>query len=115
MFFDLDGRPGIYDWGGSIGRWGHDLNYAVIGSLEIEDRRRHERAVLRHYLERLEAHGGPAITWDDAWLSWRRQTIHGFMWVMCSPRQQPEDLITLQTERFSSAAVDHDMLGALEA
>jgi aminoglycoside phosphotransferase (APT) family kinase protein len=114
MFFGLDGRPGIYDWGGSIGRWGHDINYAIIGSLEIEDRRKHERDVLRHYLERLAANGGPAIGWDDAWLSWRRQTIHGFMWVMCSPRQQPEDLIALQTERFGSAAEDHEMLDALD-
>ena len=57
-------------------------------------------------LDRLAANGGPAIGWDDPWLSWRRQ--------MCSPRQQPEDLIALQTGRFGSAAEDHEMLDALE-
>ena len=114
MYIDADGRTGIYDWGGSIGRWAHDVNYAIVGSLTVEDRRAHETAILRHYLERLAAEGGPEIGWDDAWLSWRRQTIHGLLFMMCSPRQQPDDLIALQTERFGAAAQDHEMLDALE-
>jgi hypothetical protein len=115
MFFDLDGRPGFYDWTTKLGRWANDLNYAIVGSLEVEDRREHEQAILRHYLDRLVAYGGPAISWDDAWLAWRRQAIHGFIYMVCSPRQQPEDLIAIETIRFGWEAIDHDMLGALEA
>jgi aminoglycoside phosphotransferase (APT) family kinase protein len=113
MFFDLDGRPGLYDWSTGIGRWGNDLNYAIVGSLEVEDRREHEQPILRHYLDRLATYGGPRIPWDEAWLSWRRQTIHGFMYMLCSPRQQPEDLIRVQTIRFGWDAIDNDMLNAL--
>jgi hypothetical protein len=114
MFFDLDGNPGLYDWSTVLGRWANDLNYAVVGSLEVEDRREHEQAILRHYLERLVVHGGPDIQWDEAWLAWRRQTIHGFMYMLCSPRQQPEDLIALQTVRFGWEAIDNGMLESLE-
>jgi hypothetical protein len=115
MFFDLDGRPGLYDWSPSVGRWGDDLNYAIVGSLGIEDRREHEQPILGHYLEHLALNGGPVIPWDEAWLAWRRQTIHGFMYMLCSPRQQPEDLIAVQTLRFGWDAIDNDMLDALDA
>ena len=115
MFFELDGRPGLYDWGTGVGRWANDLNYAIVGSLEVEDRREHEQPILRHYLDRLAAYGGPTIPWDEAWLAWRRQTIHGYMYMLCSPRQQPDDLIAVQTIRFGWDAIDNDMLGALEA
>ena len=114
IYNDSEGRAGIYDWGPRVGRWANDLNYAIVGSLEVDDRRAHEQDILRHYLKQLTAHGGPTIEWDDAWLAWRRQTIHGFMYMLCSPRQQPEDLIALQTERFGHDAMDNDMLAALE-
>ncbi len=113
MFFDLDGRPGLYDWSPSVGRWGDDLNYAIVGSLGVDVRREHEQPILRHYLEHLALHGGPVIPWDEAWLAWRRQTIHGFMYMLCSPRQQPEELIAVQTVRFGWDAIDNDMLDAL--
>ena len=113
IYIDRQGRPGLYDWTGVVGRWAHDVNYAVIGMLPIGARREAERDVLHHYLATVEALGGAAPPWDEAWLTWRRQSIHGFLWVMCSPRQQPEDLIALQTERFTAAAIDHGMLEAL--
>ncbi|MDO8361694.1 MAG: phosphotransferase [Actinomycetota bacterium] len=112
-FFSADGTPGLYDWSPMAGRWGNDLNYAIVGSLEVDERREHEQPILRHYLHHLALHGGPQIPWDEAWLSWRRQTIHGFMYMLCSPRQQPEDLIALQTLRFGWDAIDNDMLSAL--
>jgi hypothetical protein len=114
MYLSRDGRPGLYDWVGVVGRWAHDVNYAVVGVLPVDVRREAEQDILRHYLSTVEALGGVAPSWGDAWLSWRRQSIHGFLWVMCSPRQQPEDLIALQTARFTAAAIDHDMLGALD-
>ena len=113
MFSDREGRVGLYDWSPHVGHWANDLNYAIVGSLDVEDRRANEQAILRYYLEGLRAHGGPEISWDEAWLAWRRQTIHGFMYMLCSPRQQPEDLIALQTVRFGHDAIDIDMLGAL--
>jgi hypothetical protein len=112
-FFETDGRPGILDWPCGVGHWGHDVTYGIISWLSIEARRAHDRSLFDHYLERVVAHGGPALDRDHAWLQWRQHIIHGFMWVMCSPRQQPEDLIVDQTARFCAAAVDHDMLGAL--
>ena len=112
-FFETDGRPGILDWPCGVGHWGHDVTYGIISWLSVEARRGHDRDLFAHYLDRLVAHGGPSLDRDSAWLEWRQHIIHGFMWVMCSPRQQPEELIIDQTARFAAAAVDHDMLGAL--
>jgi aminoglycoside phosphotransferase (APT) family kinase protein len=113
-FFETDGRPGILDWPCGVGHWAHDITYGIVSWLDTETRRAHDRELFEHYLARLEAHGGPRLERDAAWLDWRRHLIHGFMWVMCSPRQQPEDLITQQTSRFAAAAQDHDMLAALD-
>jgi aminoglycoside phosphotransferase (APT) family kinase protein len=115
LFVDGDGRPGLYDWIGCIGRWGHDVNYAIVGCLDVADGRRHAEAILDHYPERLASAGGPKLDRDRAWLSWRRQTIHGLLYMMCSPRQQPEAPIAQQTVRFAAAADDHDLLAILDA
>lgn len=114
LFLDREGRPGLYDWIGCLGRWAHDVNYAVVGSLAVEHRRQHEEAILDHYLERLANAGGPQLDRDRAWLSWRRQTIHGLLYMMCSPKQQPEALIAQQTVRFAAAAEDYELLAVLD-
>jgi hypothetical protein len=113
-FFEPDGRPGILDWPCGVGHWAHDVTYGIVSWLDIDVRRSSDHALFEHYLDRLVSNGGPELDPDEAWLDWRRHLIHGFMWVMCSPRQQPEELITQQTSRFAAAATDHDMLGALD-
>ncbi|MGH2794445.1 MAG: phosphotransferase [Actinomycetota bacterium] len=114
MYFESDGSPGFLDWQGAMcGTWAHDVTYFLISSLDIEDRRAHERALLEHYLDRLASYGAPAPGFDDAWLAYRRNVMHGFMWVVNPEELQPEDVNTACATRFATAAVDLESLASL--
>ena len=70
--FDDAGRIGFLDWGIlSVGAALHDASYFLCMALSIEDRRRCERDLLRHYLDALRAAGGTAIGLDAAWRAHR--------------------------------------------
>ena len=73
--FDDHGRTGFLDWGIiNVSTPMRDVSYFLNMAMGIEDRRTHERDLLRHYLDRRSAAGGSAITFDDAWHAHR---IHG--------------------------------------
>jgi aminoglycoside phosphotransferase (APT) family kinase protein len=73
--FDDHGRAGFLDWGIiNVSTPMRDVSYFLNMSMSIEDRRRNERELLRHYLERRTAAGGTEITLDEAWHAHR---IHG--------------------------------------
>ena len=115
MYFEPDGSPGFLDWQGAMcGTWAHDVTYFLIGSLDVEDRRSHERSLLEDYLDRLASYGAPAPGFDDAWLAYRRNVMHGFMWVVNPEELQPEDVNTACATRFATAAIDLESLAALE-
>jgi Ser/Thr protein kinase RdoA (MazF antagonist) len=66
---DLDGtRPVVVvDWGTiSAGLPGRDLAYLVATSLEVDDRRAHERSIVAHYNDALNANG-TLQSFDDSW------------------------------------------------
>ncbi|HJR19288.1 MAG TPA: phosphotransferase [Actinomycetota bacterium] len=114
MYFEPDGSPGFLDWQGAMcGTWAHDVTYFLIGSLDIDDRRANERSLLEHYLERLAAYGAPVPGFDDAWLAYRRNVMHGFMWVVNPEELQPEDVNTACATRFATAAIDLESLASL--
>lgn len=114
MYFEPDGSPGFLDWQGAMcGTWAHDVTYFVIGSLDIEERRKHERDLLSGYLDRLASYGAPAPGFDGAWLAYRRNVMHGFMWVVNPEALQPEDVNTACATRFATAAVDLESLASL--
>lgn len=70
--FDDRGRTGFLDWGIiSQGTPLRDVSYFLAMALSIEDRRRHERELLRHYLGVRAAGAGAPIGFDDAWLAHR--------------------------------------------
>jgi len=72
--FDDRGRTGFLDWGIiSLGTPLRDVSYFLAMALSIEDRRRHERALLRHYLAVRNAASGTPIDFDEAW---RAHRIH---------------------------------------
>ena len=72
--FDDRGRTGFLDWGIiSLGTPLRDVSYFLAMALSIEDRRRHERALLRHYLAVRNAGSGAPIDFDEAW---RAHRIH---------------------------------------
>ena len=66
--FDDHGRAGFLDWGIiNVSTPMRDVSYFLNMAMSIEDRQRHDRDLLRHYLDRRAAAGGSEITFDDAW------------------------------------------------
>ncbi|MBW2267799.1 MAG: phosphotransferase [Deltaproteobacteria bacterium] len=72
--FDDAGRTGFLDWGIiNLGTPLRDVSYFLTMALSVEDRRAHERDLLRLYLDFRTASGLPPISFDDAW---RAHRIH---------------------------------------
>jgi hypothetical protein len=115
MYFEADGAPGLLDWQCAMrGSWAHDVTYSIICSLDVDDRRANERALLAHYLNCLAGAGGQPPDPDRAWLEYRRHILHGF--AMTTPSaldQASEDTTTTMARRCQLAAADHDVLTTL--
>jgi thiamine kinase-like enzyme len=113
VYLDADGRPSLVDW--QLVQRGPallDVGYHIAASLTVEDRRRVERDLVQHYLDRLTAAGVDPPAWDDAWLEIRRGIVLGFfLWgitLMVDPA-----ITTRMLERLGTAAADHDALESL--
>jgi aminoglycoside phosphotransferase (APT) family kinase protein len=73
VFLD-DGRVGFFDWGLSrVSTPMRDVSYFLTMTVDPDERRRSEHALLRLYLDSLRAAGGPDIGFDDAWSTHRVQ------------------------------------------
>lgn len=113
-FRDRDGRPGLLDWQMSMGGpYATDFTELMTSALTIDDRRSHERDLLKHYLDSLTKEGVHAPSFDDAWLSYRQNTLYPVMWVTIPDVMQPTEVTALATERASAAADDLDALASL--
>lgn len=114
-FFDTDGSPGFYDWQTlSFGPWGHDVSYYIASALAVEDRRKSDRDLIRHYLEALRGNGVTAPpSFDEAWLVMRRYIAYGLhIWATNPVEFQPEDVCTAMTTRLGVAAEDYEFFDA---
>jgi len=113
LFLDGASRPSFVDWQlVQRGTWDLDVGYHIASSLQVEDRRRTERDLLRHYLDRLTAGGVAAPSWDDAWLAMRRGIVHGFFLWGITLKVEPAIISTL-LHRLGTAAADHDALSTI--
>src|SRR3546814_9560877 len=81
------------------GRPWRDYSYFVIGSITIEDRRKAERDLLRHYCSELSRHG-VEIGFDQAWDDYRRWVIWGLVGWQSNINPKEETMPPL--ERFRS-------------
>lgn len=100
--FDDQGRVGFLDWGlVVVGTPIRDVSYFLSMSLSIEDRRAHERDLLRHYLEVRGALGGKEISFDEAWKTHRLQASY-LAPAACQVVTFPED-VTPRRKKFASA------------
>lgn len=80
--FDDHGRTGFLDWGIiSLGTPLRDVSYFLNMALGIEDRRKHERELIAHYLDVWNASRSEAISFDEAW---RTHRIHAGYTVVAS-------------------------------
>lgn len=116
LYFDAGGRPGILDWQSlRRGPWAHDVNYFLVSSLDMVDRREWEKPLLQHYLEALRRRGVDAPRFDEAWEAYRRQTVYGLYYWLVNPVEfQAEINNCAVAPRFAFAAIDHDTFSLLD-
>ena len=113
LFLDGQGRPSLVDWQlVQRGPWYVDVGYHIASTLTAHDRRRSERDLVRHYLDRLAAYGAEAPAEDDAWPGVRRGFVHGFFLWGITLRVDPS-ITTVLLERLGIAVDDHDALTGL--
>ncbi|MGH9100180.1 MAG: phosphotransferase, partial [Acidimicrobiales bacterium] len=72
------GGIGFLDWQlARVGHWSHDVGYFLVGSLAVEDRRCHERDLLRAYLDGLASRGVETQSLAAAWSRYRGTPAFG--------------------------------------
>ncbi len=115
-----DGGVHLYDWQAIAGgHWALDVSYALSSCLTVDDRREWERDLIAHYLDRLRQHGGKPEPFDDAFLAYRQQMLHGLVfWLYTSlvgkvAPLQPHDHTALLVQRTSQAVIDLEVLDAI--
>jgi hypothetical protein len=95
LFGTGDGAPpvAVVDWQTVAYAPGvSDLSYLVGGSLTVDDRRAHERDLVRRYHERLRA-AGVDLAWDDCWTQYRHYSLGGLIMAIAA------SMLVLQTDR----------------
>jgi hypothetical protein len=107
-YLDADGRACWLDWQiVQRGSWATDIAYHLAAVLDIDDRRAHEAALLRHYLDELASAGAPAPPWDDAWELYTTSFSYGyFLWVIT--RISSRAVVLVHIPRLAAALSDHD-------
>ena len=89
--FDDNGRTGFLDWGViNVTTPLRDAGYFINMAMQIEDRRAHQRDLLRHYLDARVALGGEPIGWDEAWEAHRLHALYCVV-AACSIATFPAD------------------------
>lgn len=115
VYFDVSGQPFFVDWQmASMSHWANDVEMFLVGALSVDDRRTHERDLLRHYLDARRQKGGGDISLDDAWTAYCQRHLAGVTFALTPHEMQPADICDAFAERFAQAALDHrtfDLLG----
>ena len=115
-----DGRMGLCDWQ-CVGRghWSRDLAYVISAALTVEDRRQWEEGLVHTYAEALSAASQTTVTFDEAFLGYRRQIPHALlMWTptLCHsdllPHMQSDETSLAMIERMTTAIDDLDSIAA---
>jgi hypothetical protein len=101
----------IVDWQTvTFGPGAADVSYFLGGSLDVEDRRRDEEQLLRHYLQVLGAYGVHDYGFDELWLDYRRHAYAGLTMAvgaaMMVERTDRGDDMFLAMARRAAAHVD---------
>jgi len=120
VFVDGD-RVGFIDWGLSRASTHlRDVSYFLTMSVDVEERRANERALLRIYLDALRSAGGVEVDFDDAWSVHRLQASYTVVatFLAYMPSYMAGDGVTLGNAllaRADAALEDLDVVDAVGA
>jgi len=108
------GRGGLIDWQlMRKGCWAHDVTYSLCG-MAAEDRRHHEKDLLRGYMAGMERRGVSVGDWDEVWLRHRQNAVWGaVMWMSTPTLLYDEERLSLMIERHRVAMDDLETVAAL--
>lgn len=109
----------VVDWQTVV--WGpptFDASYFLGAGLQVDERRRHERALLRRYHEALVARGVAGYGWDDCWLDYRRYAFGGFLMaigasVMVVQTPRGDEMFLTMIRRHATQIDDLDAVALL--
>lgn len=111
------GIGGLIDWQLMVrGAWVHDVAYFIVTALSIERRRRHDRDLLRRYLDRLAGHGVTAPELDEAWQDYAAAIVWGVTngWLITPTPNYGDAILSGNLERLVTAAEDLDSFARAE-
>ncbi|MGV0046831.1 phosphotransferase [Mycobacterium colombiense] len=112
VFLDATGTGSLIDWQlVQRGGWFLDVGYHIASTLTVDERRRTERDLLRHYLDALASRGVTPPASDDAWRATAFGMLHGFYLWSITTKVQPAIIATL-LHRLGTAVADHDALAS---
>jgi aminoglycoside phosphotransferase (APT) family kinase protein len=103
----------VLDWQTpGIGHAVSDLSYFLGGSLLVEDRREHERALLERYRSGLADHG-VELGDDECWTAYRRYAFAGLNMAIIASMlvgrtDRGDDMFMAMAERAGRHALDLD-------
>ena len=111
----------VIDWQGlARGPGTYDLAYLLSGSMQIDDRREHERDIVATYHDRL-THHGIDVTADELWTGYRMgQSVGGLATTVFSgatldlANERGFELIATMAERHFTAALDLESRALIE-
>ncbi len=106
----IDGSIGFYDWQlARLGQWFHDVGYFVVSSLDVAERRQHERELLAAYLDGLGRAGVAPPRFEAAWERYRSTPAFGlatWLHTLSFGTLQPIDVCATTVRRFAAAYAD---------
>jgi hypothetical protein len=112
-----DGDVGFLDWQvARRGRWSQDVGCFLIGSLVVDDRRRHERELLAAYRDALEVPEAQRPEPEAAWDEYRASAAYGLaIWssTLGTDGYQRRDVSLALAQRYAVAFDDLDAAAAL--
>jgi len=110
VFVDAHGVPSFLDWQlVQRGPWYVDVGYHIGSALTVEERRCHEDDLVRHYLDRLAAAGGPSPDEAEVRHGIGRGYLHGFYLWGITRIVEPR-IIAVLLERLGTAVDDRGAL-----
>ena len=116
LYIDIDGEPGFFDSLPHLAPAMCEIAYHVTGALDVPVRREHERALISHYRDELVRCGVDAPSLDEMMRQFGAFLANGYaIFLVNASEFQPEAINTAYTARFSSAMLDHDTMGLLDA
>jgi hypothetical protein len=121
LFGTADAAPAFVavDW--QTVSWGPvmtDAAYFLGGSLVLDDRRAHERALVHEYWEQLCADGVSGFDWEQCWLEYRRQAFLGILMtvapaMLVQRTARGEEMFLTTLARHAQQVLDLDSLELL--